>query len=174
MSIYDDGQRLSYKQGEMEIKKVLSETDKEKRNELYSAYVDHVTPQRKPLPDIIRAFLTGGLVCVIGQGLTDMYRYMGFDKDIAGLYETLTLILISVILTGFGLFSKIAKFSGAGVIVPITGFANSVVSPALEWKHEGFVLGTAAQMFSIAGPVIVYGTASAFLYGLIIFIFKLY
>ena len=77
-------------------------------------------------------------------------------------------------MTGIGVFDKIARHAGAGTIVPITGFANSVVSPALEWKHEGFVLGTAAQMFSIAGPVIVYGTASAFLYGLIIFIFKLY
>ncbi len=172
MSIYDDGQRLSYKQGEMEIKKVLSETDKEKRNELYSAYVDHVTPQRKPLPDIIRAFITGGLVCVIGQGLTDMYRYMGFDKDIAGLYETLTLILISVILTGFGLFSKIAKFSGAGVIVPITGFANSVASPAIEYQKEGKIFGIGCKIFTIAGPVILYGIFTSSVLGFIYWLLK--
>ena len=89
------------------------------------------------------------------------------EKEVSAATSSV-LIIITAVLTGIGVFDKIARHAGAGTIVPITGFANSVVSPALEWKHEGFVLGTAAQMFSIAGPVIVYGTASAFLYGLII------
>ena len=99
---------------------------------------------------------------------------MKLAEDEIKLATPATIIIITAILTGIGVFDKIAKHAGAGTIVPITGFANSVVSPALEFKHEGLILGTAAQMFSIAGPVIVYGTASSFLYGLIIYIFKLY
>lgn len=103
-----------------------------------------------------------------------IFEKVGLSEKEVSAATSSVLIIITAVLTGIGVFDKIARHAGAGTIVPITGFANSVVSPALEWKHEGFVLGTAAQMFSIAGPVIVYGTASAFLYGLIIFIFKLY
>ena len=105
---------------------------------------------------------------------THLYEKIGLNADEVKLATPSTVIIITAILTGIGVFDKIARYAGAGTIVPITGFANSVVSPALEFRHEGYILGTAAQMFSIAGPVIVYGTASSFLYGLIIYIFKLY
>ena len=106
--------------------------------------------------------------------LNTLYEKIGLNTDEVKLATPSTVIIITAILTGIGVFDKIARYAGAGTIVPITGFANSVVSPALEFRHEGYILGTAAQMFSIAGPVIVYGTASSFLYGLIIYIFKLY
>ena len=118
--------------------------------------------------------IIGGTICLIGQILFMIFEKAGLNEKEVSAATSSVLIIITAVLTGIGVFDKIARHAGAGTIVPITGFANSVVSPALEWKHEGFVLGTAAQMFSIAGPVIVYGTASAFLYGLIIFIFRLY
>jgi stage V sporulation protein AC len=118
--------------------------------------------------------LFGGLICTIGQVITTLLENAGLGEKEVQAGTSGILIIITSILTGLGVFDKIARHAGAGTIVPITGFANSVVSPALEFQHEGFILGTAAQMFTIAGPVIVYGIGSAFLYGLIIYIFKLY
>lgn len=140
----------------------------------YSKMTDKASPNSPKILNCIKAFFFGGAICLFGQILFTIFENAGLKEKEVSAATSSVLIIITAILTGIGVFDKIARHAGAGTIVPITGFANSVVSPALEWKHEGFVLGTAAQMFSIAGPVIVYGTASAFLYGLIIFIFKLY
>ena len=134
----------------------------------YSKMTDKASPNSPKVLNCIKAFLIGGTICLIGQILFMIFEKAGLNEKEVSAATSSVLIIITAV------FDKIARHAGAGTIVPITGFANSVVSPALEWKHEGFVLGTAAQMFSIAGPVIVYGTASAFLYGLIIFIFRLY
>ena len=140
----------------------------------YSKMTDKASPNSPKLLNCIKAFLFGGGIFLFGQILFTVFQNAGLNEKEESYATSSVLIIITAILTGIGVFDKIARQAGAGTIVPITGFANSVVSPALEWKHEGFVLGTAAQMFSIAGPVIVYGTASSFLYGLIIYIFKLY
>lgn len=140
----------------------------------YSNMVDKASPNSPILLNCIKAFLFGGLICTIGQLIMTLLENAGLSEKEIQAGTSSILIIITAILTGIGVFDKIARHAGAGTIVPITGFANSVVSPALEFKHEGMVLGTAAQMFTIAGPVIVYGVASSFIYGLIIYIFKLY
>lgn len=140
----------------------------------YSKMVDKASPNSPKIMNCVKAFLFGGLICTIGQIILTLLQNAGLNEKQANAGVSSILIIITAILTGVGVFDKIARQAGAGTIVPITGFANSVVSPALEFQHEGLVLGTAAQMFSIAGPVILYGIASSFLYGLIIFLFKLY
>ncbi len=140
----------------------------------YGKMVDKASPNSPKIMNCVKAFLFGGLVCTIGQVILTLLQNAGLNEKQANAGVSSILIIITAILTGVGVFDKIARQAGAGTIVPITGFANSVVSPALEFQHEGLVLGTAAQMFSIAGPVILYGIASSFLYGLIIFLFKLY
>jgi stage V sporulation protein AC len=140
----------------------------------YSKMVDKASPNSPKVLNCVKAFLFGGLICTIGQVITTLLENAGLGEKEVQAGTSGILIIITSILTGLGVFDKIARHAGAGTIVPITGFANSVVSPALEFQHEGFILGTAAQMFTIAGPVIVYGIGSAFLYGLIIYIFKLY
>ena len=117
--------------------------------------------------DIPCAFVIGGLICVIGQALTDFYSYLGFDDRTSAAWCTVTLVFLSALLTGLGVYEKIAKHGGAGTLVPVTGFANAVASPAVEFKSEGFILGLGAKIFIIAGPVILYGTAASVLYGLI-------
>ena len=127
----------------------------------------------KPSPivkDTVRAFLVGGGICVLGQLLLTAYLPLFEDEQSAKTLVSITLIFAAAVLTGFGVFDKIAKFSGAGTLVPITGLANSVVSPAIEYKTEGFVLGVGANMFKIAGPVIVYGTVASVVYGIVYWI----
>ncbi len=140
----------------------------------YSKMTDKASPNSPVILNCVKAFIIGGLICTFGQLLNFLFERAGLGEDEIKIATPCIIIIITAILTGIGVFDKIARHAGAGTIVPITGFANSVVSPALEFKHEGMVLGTAAQMFSIAGPVIVYGLASSFIYGLIIYIFKLY
>ncbi len=140
----------------------------------YSKMTDKASPNSPKLLNCIKAFLFGGTICLLGQVILTLLQNAGLNEKEAQAGTSSALIILTAILTGIGVFDKIARHAGAGTIVPITGFANSVVSPALEFQHEGFILGTASQMFTIAGPVIVYGVASSFLYGLIIFIFKLY
>ncbi len=140
----------------------------------YSKMADKASPNSPKLLNCIKAFLFGGAICLIGQILMTIFKNAGMNEKEVLAATSSTLIIMTAILTGIGVFDKIARHAGAGTIVPITGFANSVVSLALEYQHEGLILGTAAQMFTIAGPVIVYGVASSFIYGLIIFIFKLY
>lgn len=143
-------------------------------NEEYSKMAKNASPSSPLLLDCIMAFLVGGFICCLAQGLTEWFKAIGMGEE---QYKALVLVIIialTAILTGFGVFDKIAKHAGAGTMVPITGFANSIVSPAMEFKTEGYILGTAANMFSIAGPVIVFGCGSAVIYGLIVYIFKLY
>lgn len=140
----------------------------------YSKMTDKASPNSPTFLNCLKAFLVGGIICLFGQILNTIFLNLGLNKDEIAIATPSIIIIITAILTGIGVFDKIAEFAGAGTIVPITGFANSIVSPSLEFKHEGFVLGTAAQMFTIAGPVLVYGIGASFIYGLIIFIFKLY
>lgn len=141
----------------------------------YKRYVDARAPKSKLAQDCMRAFLVGGLICTIAQGLNQLYTDIcGMKKDDAGTVAAITLIFIAVILTGFGVFDKIAKFAGAGTLVPITGFANAVVSPAIDSYHEGLVLGVGAKIFTVAGPVLLYGTLAGAVYGLIYWIVGLF
>ena len=132
------------------------------------------TPSPK-LKNCILAFLVGGFICTIGETLSYVYsEYCNLKPEIVKMLVPVTLITIAAILTGFGIFEKIAKFAGAGTLVPITGFSNAVVSPAVEFKSEGFILGVGANMFKIAGPVIVYGTVASVMYGVIYWITTLF
>lgn len=133
----------------------------------YGEMVKKASPNSKSCIDIPYAFVIGGLICVIGQALTDFYSYLGFDDRTSAAWCTVTLVFLSALLTGLGVYEKIAKHGGAGTLVPVTGFANAVASPAVEFKSEGFILGLGAKIFIIAGPVILYGTAASVLYGLI-------
>ena len=142
--------------------------------EQYARMVKRATPPSPKLKNCVKAFLIGGFICALGQGIMMLFEYLGLDADAQKTMTAVTLIVITAILTGIGIFDKIAKHAGAGTIVPITGFANSVVSPAMEFRTEGRILGTGARIFIIAGPVIAYGTAAAFAYGIICYIFKLY
>lgn len=141
-------------------------------NQQYQQLVSDTTPKSPLIKDCIFAFLFGGSICCFGQLLKTAFTYMGLTEDEVKLAVPTTIIIITAILTGSGLFAKIAKYAGAGTAVPITGFANSVVSPAVEFSAEGKILGTGAKMFNLAGPVIVYGCSAASLYGLIYFITK--
>lgn len=140
-------------------------------NQQYQQLVHSTTPKSPLLKDCILAFLFGGSICCFGQLLKTVYTSLGLNEDEVKLAVPATLIVITAILTGSGLFAKIAKYAGAGTAVPITGFANSVVSPAVEFSAEGKILGTGAKMFNLAGPVIVYGCSAASLYGLIYYLF---
>ena len=137
----------------------------------YGEMVKKASPNSKSCIDIPCAFVIGGLICVIGQALTDFYSYLGFDDRTSAAWGTVTLVFLSALLTGLGVYEKIAKHGGAGTLVPVTGFANAVASPAVEFKSEGYILGLGAKIFIIAGPVILYGTAASVLYGLIYYFF---
>ena len=132
------------------------------------------SPASPVLKDCLSAFLIGGGICCFAQGLQLWFSLSGMNKDDSKNLAMIIVVALTAVLTGIGIFDNIAKHAGAGTMVPITGFANSIVSPAMEFRAEGTVTGTAAQMFSIAGPVIVFGCSSASLYGLIIYIFNLY
>ncbi len=137
----------------------------------YAKKVKEVSPASPLFKDCAKAFLFGGTVCVIGEAIYCFYSYLGVSEKNSVTGVSVTLIAIAAALTGIGVFDKIAKHAGAGTIVPITGFANSVAAPAIEFATEGHITGTAVKMFSIAGPVIVYGSAAASLYGLIYYCF---
>lgn len=139
-------------------------------NKQYDEMVKKASPNSPIVLDCIKAFLIGGAICCFGQLLFYIFRKSGMSLDESRSLVSISLIIITAILTGIGVFDKIAKHAGAGTIVPITGFANSVVSPAMEFKSEGFIMGTGASIFKVAGPVILYGTTAASVYGLIYFI----
>lgn len=140
--------------------------------EEYEKYVQQKTPNSPIFKNCIKAFLIGGLICLIGQGISDFFtKYMGLDKEISSTCTSVVLVFLGALLTGLDIYPKIAKHAGAGTIVPITGFANSVVSPALESKSEGLVLGTGAKIFTIAGPVILYGVLTSWICGMIYYWF---
>ncbi|CEH35690.1 Stage V sporulation protein AC [Romboutsia lituseburensis] len=140
----------------------------------YKQYVDEISPKPKYLKNYTLAFLVGGTICVIGQGINDAYmKLAGLDKMAAATSTSITLIFIGAFLTGLGIYDLIGKRAGAGSIIPITGFANSIVSPAMEYKREGYVLGVGANLFKVAGPVLVYGIGSSILCGFFYYIFTL-
>lgn len=136
-------------------------------NAEYSRLVDRMAPKSKLWKDLFNAFWTGGLICTLGQLLMNGFTAAGLDKQTAGAAVSICLVFLSAVLTGLAVYDDIAKLAGAGTLVPITGFANSIVSPAVEFKTEGVVLGTCAKMFTIAGPVLVFGTCASAIYGLI-------
>ena len=143
-------------------------------NSDYSKMTDKSSPNSPVIKNCIKAFLIGGGICAFSQVLNFVFQGLGLKEDDVKLATPCVIIIITAILTGIGVYDRIARHAGAGCVVPISGFANAIVSPALEFQHEGFILGTATQMFTIAGPVIVYGTATSVIYGLIIYIFRLY
>lgn len=145
---------------------------KEKQKQ-YEKYVQYVTPSHNLVLNMLKAFFTGGLICVLGQFILNFATDQGLDKDMAGSWCSLILILLSVIFTGLNIYSKIGKFGGAGALVPITGFANSVAASAIEYKAEGQVFGIGCKIFTIAGPVILYGIMSSWILGLIYYILKM-
>ncbi len=134
--------------------------------------VKKASPKSPIALDCIKAFLIGGAICCFGQLLFYIFRKCGSSLDESRALVSITLIVLTAVLTGIGVFDRIAKHAGAGTVVPITGFANSVVSPAMEFKSEGFIMGTGASIFKIAGPVILYGTTAASLYGLVYYIIE--
>jgi stage V sporulation protein AC len=140
----------------------------------YGKLVEEISPKSPIGKDCLGAFVVGGIICAIGQFFINYYTKLGLDKDAAGMAASMTLVVISALLTGLSLYDNIAKYAGAGTLVPITGFANSVAAPAVEFKTEGFILGVGAKMFTIAGPVIVYGVSASVVYGLIYWITTLF
>ena len=139
--------------------------------EEYKEYAKHHAAGSPLLRDCGAAFLVGGAICAIGQLLLEAYLFLGLELTVARSLVSVTLIMIAVLLSGLDIFDNIAKFAGAGTLVPITGFANAVVSPAIDNRSEGWILGVGAKLFSIAGPVIVYGTASGVLYGVVYWLY---
>ena len=138
----------------------------------YNDYVDKKSPNSPILKDCFNAFWVGGLICSIGQLILDFCLYKGMDNTIASTVVSISLIAISAILTALNVFNRIGKFAGAGSLVPITGFANSIVSPAIEYKSEGYVMGVGGKMFTVAGPVLVYGISSSVIVGLVYLLFN--
>jgi stage V sporulation protein AC len=141
------------------------------RNARYNAYVESKMAKTKPWPTLFRAFWVGGLICILGEVIKDCATsWFGLDNDSASAWELIILIVLAAFLTGIGVFDKIGAYAGAGTIVPITGFSNSIASPAIEFKREGVIFGLMAKMFVIAGPVIVSGVCASVLVGLIHFL----
>ena len=136
----------------------------------YGKLVNNLCPESPMGKDCIWAFCIGGLICTLGQAFLNLYGYLGLEKELAGTAASMTLVAFSALLTGLSLYDNLAKHAGAGTLVPITGFANAVAAPAVEFKTEGFILGVGAKMFTIAGPVIVYGVSASVVYGFIYWI----
>lgn len=151
-----------FQKGRQEMKK------NEFNNKNYLDYVKAVSPKTNEKRSLFRAFIVGGLICLIGQGVRYLFEYgIGLTGDELSAYVSMVMVFLGAFLTGLGVYDRIGKFAGGGSIVPITGFANSVVSPAMEFKTEGYIYGTAAKMFIVAGPIIVFGIASSVLVGLL-------
>ncbi len=136
----------------------------------YKKFVEKRAKKSNLPADCAKAFLVGGIICTIGQGLTDLYKFLKIDEESVKTLVPVTLVFFAALLTALNVFDNIAKFAGAGTLVPITGFSNAVVSPALDTKAEGFILGVGAKIFTVAGPVILYGTLASVIYGVILYI----
>lgn len=134
----------------------------------YQSYVKSLAPKSPIVKDTALAFLVGGAICTLGQLIQNGFLSLGLEKTAAGTATSICLVLLSALLTGLNLYNSIARFAGAGTLVPITGFANAVVSPAIDFKSEGFITGMAAKMFAVAGPVIVFGTLASVIYGAVL------
>lgn len=137
----------------------------------YSEMSKKASPNSRSWVNVPVAFLIGGGICTLGEIFLNIFTKLGFEKESAGAWASIILVFLSALFTGLGLYEKLAKHAGAGTLVPITGFANAVVSPAVESKTEGFILGVGAKIFTIAGPVILYGTAASVIYGVIYYFF---
>ena len=148
----------------------MSISEEEKKE--YQKYVKEITPTHSLPMEMGKAFVTGGIICVLGQFLQNAGMALGLEQEAAGTWCSILLVFLSVLLTGFGIYPLIAKWGGAGALVPITGFANSVAAPAIEYKAEGHVYGIGCKIFTIAGPVILYGTFTSWVLGLIYCIFN--
>ena len=140
----------------------------------YGELVKEMIPKSPIGKDCANAFWIGGLICVIGQFFVNRYGDLGLDKEMAGTAASMTLVALSALLTGLSVYDNIAKYAGAGTLVPITGFANAIAAPAIEFKTEGFVLGVGAKMFTIAGPVIVYGVSASVVYGFLYWLWTVF
>lgn len=138
----------------------------------YQAYVKKKEPKSPLLKDVLLAFLIGGTICTVGQLILNGWSAAGLSKEDAGTATSCTMVLLSAVLTGLGLYSRLARFGGAGTLVPITGFANSVAAPAVDFRSEGLITGMAVKMFTIAGLVIVYGTVASVIYGVVLMLFR--
>ncbi len=152
---------------------VIKEKDKKLQGKKYEKYVKEKTPTHNCFINCVKAFVVGGIICTIGQFILNLYMSFGIGQETAAAYNSITLIFLSIVLTGFNVYPTLAKWGGAGTVVPITGFANGVVAPALEYKTEGQVFGIGCKIFIIAGPVILYGIFSSWLLGIIYYIAKL-
>lgn len=139
----------------------------------YGRLVKQMSPKSPMWKDCLKAFCVGGLICTLGQVFMNWYASLGLEKELAGTAASMSLVALSALLTGLSLYDDIAKHAGAGTLVPITGFANAIAAPAVEFKTEGMILGTAAKMFTIAGPVIVYGLSASVVYGLVYWIIQM-
>ncbi len=140
-------------------------------NKEYQQYIEKKSPNSPLWKNLILAFVVGGLICTVGQGISDVYeKVFGLNEESVRTATPITMVFLGALFTGLNLYHKLAKYAGAGTLVPITGFANAVVSPAIEFKREGFVLGVAAKMFTIAGPVLVYGINASIILGLIYYL----
>ncbi len=157
----------------MEDVKEQQDTKQQKEQKEYEKYVKEVTPTHNLWLQMLKAFITGGAICCIGQFILNFAGSMNLDQQTAGSWCSLILVFLSVVLTGFGIYPKIVKWGGAGALVPITGFANSVAAPAIEYKAEGQVFGIGCKIFTIAGPVILYGIFASWLLGVVYWILKL-
>ena len=144
---------------------------KEQKQQEYEKYVKEKTPVHNVYKNMGKAFIVGGAICLLGQGIMNYCKSLGLDKDTTGAWTSLLLVLLSVILTGFNIYQKLATWGGAGALVPITGFANSVAAPAIEYKKEGQVFGIGCKIFTIAGPVILYGIFTSWILGVIYWMF---
>ncbi len=140
-------------------------------NNEYVKYTESKSPKSKVVRNSLFAFLVGGTICAVGQGFLNLYKYLGLEQETASTLATVTLIFLSALFTGLNLYPKLAKYAGAGTLVPVTGFANAVTAPAIESRTEGFVLGVGAKIFTIAGPVILFGTLSSMICGVIYYFF---
>ncbi|NLK21578.1 MAG: stage V sporulation protein AC [Epulopiscium sp.] len=138
----------------------------------YAQMVEKISPKSNLLRDCARAFWVGGVICTIGQLINNIIKSFGYNKDEASMLTTIVLVFLGILLTGLNIYSSLGKYAGAGSIVPITGFANSMVSPAIEYKKEGYVFGVGSRMFTIAGPVIVYGLTASVVVGIIHYFMK--
>ena len=144
-----------------------------KNNNSYAEYVERISPPSHVLRDCLRAFWVGGVICCIGQSITLLLSAVLSEKE-AACWSSILLVFLGALLTGIGLYAKIGKYAGAGSIVPITGFSNSIVASAIEFKQEGLVMGVGSKLFTVAGPVLVYGISASVIVGVIYYIFGLY
>lgn len=170
------GRRTAFEFAMKEVN-VLTETNNGQNTreiKRYAEMISRLAPRSSMARGLFRSFWVGGLICVIGQAITDFYNYgLNLGAQSASTATSITLIFLSALLTGLGIYDRIGKYAGAGSIVPITGFANSVVSPAMEFRREGLVMGVGAKLFTLAGPVLVYGISSSIIVGLIVFLIEM-